>query len=75
MTMFLYCFREREYILDIMELPVPLIYLEEERSFGGMLDNGQTRLRYYHEVLARSLRAAGLEGGRDVGSECSGDAG
>ena len=37
--------------LRIVELPVPLIYLEEERSFGGMLDDGDTRLRYYHEVL------------------------
>ena len=61
--------------LSIVELPVPLIYLEEERSFGGMLDNGQTRLQYYHEVLQRSLRAAGLEGGRDVGTECPGGAG
>ena len=41
--------------LRILELPVPLIYLEEERSFGGALDDGATRLRYYRSVLQRSL--------------------
>ncbi len=30
--------------LTIVEMAVPLIYLEEERSFGGALDDGQTRL-------------------------------
>ena len=30
--------------LKIVELPVPLIYLEEDRSFGGSLDNAATRL-------------------------------
>ncbi|MCU0958621.1 MAG: glycosyltransferase family 2 protein [Pirellulaceae bacterium] len=46
--------------MRILELPVPLIYLDEERSFGGMLDDADTRLRYYYEVLERSIRAAGL---------------
>jgi glycosyltransferase involved in cell wall biosynthesis len=46
--------------MRIVEFPVPLVYLEEERSFGGMLDNADTRLRYYYEVLERSIRAAGL---------------
>lgn len=41
----------------IVELPVPLIYLDETRSFGGALDDGQTRLAYYHQVLQRSLSA------------------
>ena len=44
--------------LKIVELPVPLIYLEEERSFGGSLDNATTRLDYYRQVLER------LSGGR-----------
>ena len=48
--------------LRIVELPVPLIYLEEERSFGGMLDDADTRLRYYYEVLERSIRRGGLGG-------------
>jgi glycosyltransferase involved in cell wall biosynthesis len=41
--------------LRIKELPVPLIYLEEKRSFGGSLDDAMTRLAYYHEVLDRAL--------------------
>ena len=47
--------------MRIVELPVPLVYLEEERSFGGMLDDADTRLRYYYEVLERSMREAGLD--------------
>jgi len=41
--------------LRIAELPVPLIYLEEARSFGGALDNPDTRLDVYRQVLARSM--------------------
>ncbi|MEK6246538.1 MAG: glycosyltransferase family 2 protein, partial [Planctomycetales bacterium] len=41
--------------LNMIELPVPLIYLEEQRSFGGELDDSQTRLLHYHDVLERSL--------------------
>ena len=41
--------------LRIVEVPVPLIYLEEERSFGGSLDDGRKRLEYYHRVLDRAL--------------------
>jgi dolichol-phosphate mannosyltransferase len=41
--------------LRIIEVPVPLVYLEEERSFGGALDDGQTRLNYYHRVLDRAI--------------------
>jgi len=47
--------------LTILELPVPLIYLEEARSFGGALDDANYRLRHYFDVLERSLQAAGLE--------------
>jgi dolichol-phosphate mannosyltransferase len=43
--------------LRIRELAVPLIYLDEKRSFGGSLDNGETRLQYYHLVLDRALAA------------------
>jgi len=39
--------------LSIVELAVPLIYLDESRSFGGSLDDAQTRLNYYYEVLER----------------------
>jgi dolichol-phosphate mannosyltransferase len=43
--------------LRIVELPVPLIYLDEERSFGGSLDDGRQRLEYYHQVLDRAIAA------------------
>ena len=43
--------------LHIVEVPVPLIYLEEKRSFGGQLDNGEARRRYYYSVLDRAEAA------------------
>lgn len=46
--------------LSIIELPVPLIYLEEERSFGGSLDNAEIRLAVYRDVLEWSIAKAGL---------------
>jgi glycosyltransferase involved in cell wall biosynthesis len=46
--------------LKVIELPVPLIYLDESRSFGGSLDDGTTRLNYYYQVLDRSMAAAGF---------------
>ncbi|MDA0657891.1 MAG: glycosyltransferase family 2 protein [Planctomycetota bacterium] len=49
--------------LQVVELPVPLIYLDEKRSFGGMLDDGETRIAYYHDVIQRSLKAAGMDRG------------
>jgi dolichol-phosphate mannosyltransferase len=42
----------------MVELPVPLIYLDEKRSFGGSLDDATTRLEYYHQVLQQSLQVA-----------------
>jgi dolichol-phosphate mannosyltransferase len=49
--------------LKIVEIPVPLVYLEEARSFGGSLDNAAVRLAVYREVLQRSLAKAGLTRG------------
>ena len=47
--------------LKIVEIAVPLIYLDAKRSFGGVLDNGETRLKYYRSVLAKSIaRVPGL---------------
>jgi len=43
--------------LRIVEVSVPLIYLDEERSFGGSLDDGRKRLEYYHRVLDRAIAA------------------
>lgn len=41
--------------LRIIELPVPLIYLDAKRSFGGALDAAETRLAYYRDVICCSL--------------------
>ena len=46
--------------LDIVELPVPLIYLDEERSFGGSLDAAEKRMQYYREVIDRAIDAIDL---------------
>ncbi len=43
--------------LSVVEVGVPLIYLDESRSFGGNLDDGATRFRYYLEVLDRAFAA------------------
>jgi len=43
--------------LNVIEEPVPLVYLDEKRSFGGALDDGNRRLAYYHSVIDRSLAA------------------
>jgi dolichol-phosphate mannosyltransferase len=43
--------------LSVVEVAVPLIYLDESRSFGGKLDEPETRLNYYHEVLNRAFAA------------------
>lgn len=43
--------------MRIIEIPVPLIYLDLNRSFGGALDQAEKRLHYYHEVIARSVKA------------------
>jgi dolichol-phosphate mannosyltransferase len=60
--------------LRITELPVPLIYLDEKRSFGGVLDDAQTRLEYYHLVIDRSVAAA-KQRGYFAQAACGGQAG
>lgn len=52
--------------LSIVEVPVPLIYLDESRAFGGALDDADFRLRHYRDVFERALRRAGtsVAGGR-----------
>jgi len=61
--------------LKIIELPVPLIYLDEKRSFGGVLDDAQTRLEYYHLTLDRAIAAVdpapGMRGIRQAPAERS----
>jgi glycosyltransferase involved in cell wall biosynthesis len=50
--------------LRVTELPVPLIYLDLERSFGGSLDHSETRLKYYRQVLDDSIAALGTAGAK-----------
>lgn len=38
----------------VREAAVPLIYLDEERSFGGALDDADHRLRHYRETIRRA---------------------
>ena len=43
--------------LSIVEVAVPLIYLDEKRSFGGSMDQADVRLAVYHRVLENCLAA------------------
>ena len=45
--------------LRIVERPIPLIYLDEDRSFGGELDSAESRLAYYQAVIQRAMKKAG----------------
>lgn len=47
--------------MRIVEVPVPLVYLDESRAFGGSLDDATYRLDHYREVFRSALRSAGLE--------------
>ena len=49
--------------MRILEYPVPLIYLDEQRSFGGSLDDGARRLAYYREVIRREMELQQVECG------------
>ena len=39
----------------ISEIAVPLLYVDPNRHFGGILDNADERLKYYHEIIEREL--------------------
>lgn len=43
--------------LRIREIPVPRIYRDARRSFGGALDDPETRLQHYLRVFAQALAA------------------
>ena len=47
--------------MTIIEVAVPLIYLDEARAFGGALDDAGYRLNHYREVFQDALKRAGLE--------------
>lgn len=42
--------------LTITEIAVPLIYLDEKRSFGGSLDDAEKRLAHYRDVITRACQ-------------------
>ncbi len=46
--------------MTIVEVAVPLIYLDESRAFGGALDDGGYRLKHYRRVFQQELEACGL---------------
>ena len=46
--------------MSLVEMPVPLIYLDENRSFGGALDNAEYRLNHYREVFETAMTQSGL---------------
>ncbi len=53
--------------LTVVEMPVPLVYLDLARSFGGALDDAATRLAYYQDVLDRAEAAVAASArGRDA---------
>lgn len=58
--------------LRIKEVPVPLIYLDEKRAFGGSLDDASRRRAYYYEVIERADRKA-EGGGRRAGKAEGGE--
>lgn len=48
--------------LRVIEVPVPRIYLDLNRSFGGSLDHAETRLTYYNQVIEAALERAQSQG-------------
>lgn len=52
--------------MRIVELPVPLIYLDERRSFGGALDDAERRLAHYRAVLDAALARHPLPAARSA---------
>ncbi|MEM7474583.1 MAG: glycosyltransferase family 2 protein [Planctomycetota bacterium] len=48
--------------MRIIEVPVPLIYLDLTRSFGGALDDAEKRLSYYNQIIQSSVLAMESQG-------------
>jgi len=46
--------------LSIVEVPVPLIYLDESRAFGGALDDAGYRLKHYRKVFEAAIAAENI---------------
>ena len=41
---------------SVIELPVPRVYTGEQRSFGAVLDDAETRLAHYRNVILQSRK-------------------
>lgn len=54
--------------LSIKEYPVPLVYLDASRSFGGSLDDSDYRLQHYRDIFKRELAASPHESALPVKS-------
>ena len=50
-----------EHGLRVIEVPIPLVYLDESRAFGGALDDAEYRLNHYRAVFREAVRRSGLE--------------
>lgn len=50
-----------QHRMKIVEMAVPLIYLDETRSFGGSLDDSEYRLKHYRGVYEAAMARAGLK--------------
>jgi glycosyltransferase involved in cell wall biosynthesis len=46
--------------LRIKEVGVPRLYLDPKRAFGGMLNDAEQRLAYYHQVIDAAVAECGL---------------
>jgi glycosyltransferase involved in cell wall biosynthesis len=62
--------------LSIIEVPVPLLYLDLSRSFGGSLDDGEQRMRYYRNRITDSIKTMTEKGfslprEQPLGRQCS----
>ncbi len=49
-----------QHQMKVIEVPVPLIYLDENRAFGGALDDATYRLNHYRQVFNEAIARAGL---------------
>lgn len=47
--------------MTVVEVPVPLIYLDENRAFGGALDDATYRLNHYRQVFREALERSRVE--------------
>lgn len=60
--------------LTVKEIPVSLIYLDQNRSFGQDLDDHEKRLAYYLRVIAREADRAEMQALPPLPTHCCGGA-